>query len=138
MSFAVSASATRVVASTRAPVKTRNTAVSAFAAPVVPRKPTAAKLSAKNSVCCVAGLRASRASPVARAGRALNVLAGRVETERTYIMIKPDGVQRGYVSVFYVAPCSIDVSIGIHPQSRRFFLRSQKGCSKRRIATSPS
>jgi hypothetical protein len=61
-----------------------------------------------------------------------------VETERTYIMIKPDGVQRGYVSVFYVAPCSIDVSTGIHPQSRRFFLRSQKGCSKRRIATSPS
>jgi hypothetical protein len=25
------------------------------------------------------------------------VLAGRFEAERTYIMIKPDGVQRGYV-----------------------------------------
>ena len=39
MSFAVSASATRVVASARAPVKARNATVAAFAAPVAETVP---------------------------------------------------------------------------------------------------
>ena len=95
MSFAVSASATRVVASARAPVKARNTTVAAFTAPVA-SKACAAKLAARHATAGVA-LRATGASPVARAGRNMRVLAGRFEAERTYIMIKPDGVQRGYV-----------------------------------------
>jgi hypothetical protein len=95
MSFAVSASATRVVASARAPVKARNTTVAAFAAPVA-SKASAAKLAARHATAGVA-LRATGASTVARAGRNMRVLAGRFEAERTYIMIKPDGVQRGYV-----------------------------------------
>jgi hypothetical protein len=95
MSFAVSASATRVVASARAPVKARNTTVAAFAAPVA-SKASAAKLAARHATAGVA-LRATGASTVARASRNMRVLAGRFEAERTYIMIKPDGVQRGYV-----------------------------------------
>ena len=95
MSFAVSASATRVVASARAPVKARNTTVAAFTAPVA-SKACAAKLAARHATAGVA-LRATGASTVARAGRNMRVLAGRFEAERTYIMIKPDGVQRGYV-----------------------------------------
>lgn len=98
MSFAVSASATRVVASARAPVKARNTTVAAFAAPVA-SKASAAKLAARHATAGVA-LRATGASTVARAGRNMRVLAGRFEAERTYIMIKPDGVQRGYVSTY--------------------------------------
>jgi hypothetical protein len=97
MSFAVSATASRVVASVRAPVKARNTTVAAFAAPVA-SKASAAKLAARNATAGVASLRATGASTVARAGRnSVRVLAGRFEAERTYIMIKPDGVQRGYV-----------------------------------------
>ena len=95
MSFAVSASTTRVVASARAPVKARNATVAAFAAPVA-SKASAAKLAARHATAGVA-LRATGASTVARAGRNMRVLAGRFEAERTYIMIKPDGVQRGYV-----------------------------------------
>mgnify|MGYP004400394265 CR=1 FL=1 len=95
MSFAVSASATRVVASARAPVKARNATVAAFAAPVA-SKASAAKLAARHATAGVA-LRATGASTAARAGRNMRVLAGRFEAERTYIMIKPDGVQRGYV-----------------------------------------
>ena len=86
MSFAVSASTTRVVASARAPVKARNATVAA----------NAAKLAARHATAGVA-LRATGASTAARAGRNMRVLAGRFEAERTYIMIKPDGVQRGYV-----------------------------------------
>jgi hypothetical protein len=66
MSFAVSASATRVVASARAPVKARNTTVAAFAAPVA-SKASAAKLAARHATAGVA-LRATGASTVARAG----------------------------------------------------------------------
>ena len=95
MSFAVSASTTRVAASARAPVKARNATVAAFAAPVA-SKASAAKLAARHATAGVA-LRATGASTVARAGRNMRVLAGRFEAERTYIMIKPDGVQRGYV-----------------------------------------
>jgi len=95
MSFAASASTTRVVASARAPVKARNATVAAFAAPVA-SKASAAKLAARHATAGVA-LRATGASTVARAGRNMRVLAGRFEAERTYIMIKPDGVQRGYV-----------------------------------------
>lgn len=77
MSFAVSASATRVVASARAPVKARNTTVAAFAAPVA-SKASAAKLAARHATAGVA-LGATGASTVARAGRNMRVLAGRFE-----------------------------------------------------------
>ena len=95
MSFAVSASTTRAITSARAPVKARNATVAAFAAPVA-SKASAAKLAARHATAGVA-LRATGASTAARAGRNMRVLAGRFEAERTYIMIKPDGVQRGYV-----------------------------------------
>jgi len=98
MSFAVSASATRVVASARAPVKAqRASAGAAFAAPAS-KTGSAARLSMR-SVADTVALRADK-SVAARAGSrgSLAVFAGRFETERTYIMIKPDGVQRGYVS----------------------------------------
>ena len=97
MSFAVSASATRVVASARAPVKAqRASAAAAFAAPAS-KTNSAARLSMR-SVADAVALRADK-SVAARAGPRGNlaVFAGRFETERTYIMIKPDGVQRGYV-----------------------------------------
>lgn len=97
MSFAVSASATRVVASARAPVKAqRASAAAAFAAPAS-KTNSAARLSMR-SVADAVALRADK-SVAARAGSRGNlaVFAGRFETERTYIMIKPDGVQRGLV-----------------------------------------
>ena len=97
MSFAVSASATRVVASARAPIKAqRASAAAAFAAPAS-KTNSAARLSMR-SVADAVALRADK-SVAARAGPRGNlaVFAGRFETERTYIMIKPDGVQRGYV-----------------------------------------
>lgn len=97
MSFAVTSSATRVVVSARAPVKARNTTVAAFAAPVA-SKATAAKLSSKSAVG-VAGLKATRATTAAKARGNMSVFAGRFKAERTYIMIKPDGVQRGYVRI---------------------------------------
>ena len=98
MSFAVSASATRVVASARAPIKAqRASAAAAFAAPAS-KTNSAARLSMR-SVADAVALRADK-SVAARAGPRGNlaVFAGRFETERTYIMIKPDGIQRGYVS----------------------------------------
>mmetsp|Transcript_6922 Transcript_6922/g.28188 ORF Transcript_6922/g.28188 Transcript_6922/m.28188 type:complete len:231 (-) Transcript_6922:94-786(-) len=97
MSFAVSASTTRVVASARAPVKAqRASAAAAFAAPAS-KTGSAARLSMR-SVADTVALRADK-SVAARAGSrgSLAVFAGRFETERTYIMIKPDGVQRGYM-----------------------------------------
>jgi len=97
MSFAVSASTTRVVASARAPVKAqRASAGAAFAAPAS-KTGSAARLSMR-SVADTVALRADK-SVAARAGSrgSLAVFAGRFETERTYIMIKPDGVQRGLV-----------------------------------------
>ena len=106
MSFAVSASATRVVASARAPVKAqRASAAAAFAAPAS-KTNSAARLSMR-SVADAVALRADK-SVAARAGSRGNlaVFAGRVETERTYIMIKPDGVQRGYVSAHPRPSCS--------------------------------
>ena len=106
MSFAVSASATRVVASARAPVKAqRASAAAAFAAPAS-KTNSAARLSMR-SVADAVALRADK-SVAARAGSRGNlaVCAGRFETERTYIMIKPDGVQRGYVSAHPRPSCS--------------------------------
>lgn len=126
--FAVSASsATRVAVSARVgPVKAqRSVTAAAFATPSTaaaarstvklgaPRGTTALKASAAGSV-------ATRAS--ARAGGKLAVFAGRFETERTYIMIKPDGVQRGYVSRSDCTPnpptCS-HVCVTVHKRKSR-------------------
>ena len=112
MSFAVSASTTRAITSARAPVKARNATVAAFAAPVA-SKASAAKLAARHATAGIA-LRATGASTVARAGRNMRVLAGRFEAERTYIMIKPDGVQRGYVR-FHARLSSAIATAGFSP-----------------------
>jgi hypothetical protein len=57
-------------------------------------------LSAHVASVMVGGQVAQQRLSVSRAASSskLQVLAGRFETERTYIMIKPDGVQRGLVS----------------------------------------
>ena len=100
MSFAVSASATRVVASVRVPVKAqRASAAAAFVAPAA-KANSAARLSMRSNASGVA-LKAAKSTVAAKAARGnMAVFAGRFETERTYIMIKPDGVQRGYVSTY--------------------------------------
>lgn len=98
MSFAVSASATRVVASVRVPVKAqRASAAAAFVAPAA--KANSARLSMRSNA--TVALKAAKSTVAAKAARGnMAVFAGRFETERTYIMIKPDGVQRGYVSTY--------------------------------------
>ena len=53
-------------------------------------------LSARANVSGRAVRPAGRRAAAARAA-ALRVCAGRFETERTYVMVKPDGVQRGLV-----------------------------------------
>mmetsp|Transcript_25005 Transcript_25005/g.34462 ORF Transcript_25005/g.34462 Transcript_25005/m.34462 type:complete len:228 (+) Transcript_25005:79-762(+) len=54
------------------------------------------KLSSRNSFACSAMVtRNSRSAVSSRAS--VKVFAGRFETERTYVMVKPDGVQRGLV-----------------------------------------
>ena len=100
MSFAVSASATRVVASVRVPVKAqRASAAAAFVAPA-DKANSAARLSMRSNATGVA-LKHAKSTVAAKAARGnMAVFAGRFETERTYIMIKPDGVQRGYVSTY--------------------------------------
>ena len=100
MSFAVSASATRVVASARAPIKAqRASAAAAFVAPAA-KANSAARLSMRSNATGVA-LKHAKSTVAAKAARGnMAVFAGRFETERTYIMIKPDGVQRGYVSTY--------------------------------------
>tara|TARA_B100001142_G_scaffold142931_1_gene144132 strand:- start:4715 stop:5167 length:453 start_codon:yes stop_codon:yes gene_type:complete len=100
MSFAVSASATRVVASVRVPVKAqRASAAAAFVAPAA-KANSAARLSMRSNATGVA-LKHAKSTVAAKAARGnMAVFAGRFETERTYIMIKPDGVQRGYVSTY--------------------------------------
>ena len=97
MSFAVSASASRAVASVRVPVKAqRASAAAAFVAPAA-KANSAARLSMRSNASGVA-LKAAKSTVAAKAARGnMAVFAGRFETERTYIMIKPDGVQRGYV-----------------------------------------
>lgn len=98
MSFAVSASASRAVASVRAPVKAqRASAAAAFVAPAA--KANSARLSMRSNA--TVALKAAKSTVAAKAARGnMAVFAGRFETERTYIMIKPDGVQRGYVSTY--------------------------------------
>lgn len=51
----------------------------------------------------------SGAAPAAQRTNAVRVFAGRFETERTYVMVKPDGVQRGLVR-----PVSLPLSIHQH------------------------
>ena len=58
---------------------------------------TAARLSLKPRANGAAALKATGSVATKAARGSVRVLAGRFETERTYIMIKPDGVQRGYV-----------------------------------------
>ena len=99
--FALSASssATRVAVSARAPAQ-RTTAAAAFATPTTASS-AASRVTLKTRVNGAAALKASSSSVAAKAsarGANLSVFAGRFESERTYIMIKPDGVQRGYVS----------------------------------------
>ena len=100
--FALSASSTtRVAVSARAPVKAQRTTVaSAFANPAARKASSSACLALKPRANGAAALKASAPSSVsAKAVRSnFAVFAGRFESERTYIMIKPDGVQRGYVS----------------------------------------
>ena len=96
MSFAVSASATRAVASVRAPVKAQRASAAAAFAPAA-KASTAARLSLKPRANGAAALKATGSVAAKAARGSVRVLAGRFETERTYIMIKPDGVQRGYV-----------------------------------------
>ena len=96
MSFAVSASATRAVASARAPVKAQRASAAAAFAPAA-KASTAARLSLKPRANGAAALKATGSVATKAARGSVRVLAGRFETERTYIMIKPDGVQRGYV-----------------------------------------
>jgi hypothetical protein len=96
MSFAVSASATRAVASARAPVKAQRASAAAAFAPAA-KASTAARLSLKPRANGAAALKATGSVAAKAARGSVRVLAGRFETERTYIMIKPDGVQRGYV-----------------------------------------
>ena len=101
MSFAVSASASRAVASVRAPVKAqRASAAAAFVAPAA-KANSAARLSMRRSNATGVALKAAKSTVAAKAARGnMAVFAGRFETERTYIMLKPDGVQRGYVSTY--------------------------------------
>ena len=103
MSFAISASAARVAAPAPASVERRSgvRAAARVAPAAKSARATAALKPRAHGVAALAhgvaalarGAVAARAS--ARGG--FQVLAGRFETERTYIMIKPDGVQRGYV-----------------------------------------
>ena len=96
MSFAISASTARVAAPARASVERRSgvRAAARVAPAAKSARATAALKPRAHGVAALArGAVAARAS--ARGG--FQVLAGRFETERTYIMIKPDGVQRGYV-----------------------------------------
>ena len=77
--------------------------------------PVAAVVHGPAGLVDLVALRATGASTVARAGRNMRVLAGRFEAERTYIMIKPDGVQRGLVG-----------QIIQRFESKGFFLRGMK------------
>jgi hypothetical protein len=104
--FALSASsaATRVTARAPASKAQRITAAAAFtpisaSASASASSSKAARFSLKPRAQGVAALKASTSSVAAKASPAnLSIFAGRFDTDRTYIMIKPDGVQRGYVS----------------------------------------
>ena len=107
--FALSASSSAAVASVRAgavgrqPARRVHPAVASSAASSSATRTGAPASSSiglsSRGVTSVAMAPLKRTSAAVTAGRGtLGVFAGRFETERTYIMIKPDGVQRGYVS----------------------------------------
>jgi hypothetical protein len=102
MSFAMSASC--ATAAVRAPTgarTSRSPTAAAFAAPAsAPHSRSAVRLSFKGSAAPGAAALRTSSTAARAAPRAVNlaVSAGRTPIERTYIMIKPDGVERGYVS----------------------------------------
>ena len=77
-------------------VKAQRASAAAAFAPAA-KASTAARLSLKPRANGAAALKATGSVAAKAARGSVRVLAGRFETERTYIMIKPDGVQRGYV-----------------------------------------
>ena len=106
MSFSVASSAARVRAPARVAASAPRAAARATSLAAAPSRGASSSsaavvaLSSKRAVVAT-GVVSPRASGAVatRATRAsaMRVFAGRFETERTYIMIKPDGVQRGYV-----------------------------------------